>query len=925
MVGALASVPVLLALAAPIWQGRPSEAASPGSGTISTGATSLSWTGKTFTAATPVPDVCPASVDAANVLCDHFQLTVNVPASFYLGPQGGVEVSIAWPDNSNDFDLYIYDSNGNEVAHSAQGGTTSEQALVPLASGTYEVRVVPFTVINANYTGTATLTQGTTVTTTNATFNTSAQLAFGPATVVSAHFLGAEPQMSLERRIPGSQPGAIDPNRIFVDWPLSSRTQTGQLLRSTDGGETFRLLFDPTCAERNRPNCLTGGGGDTVNRVNLFDGSVYFVDQEEVVNEGLSSSTDHGDAFPAARQFALTNEVTAVDRQWVAPADDGTVAIGPRKVKAFLAYHLPGAGEYIQGIDQDGLPIPQPAPQLTLVSQSGPTRYDFSEGPGRGWLYQPYRDGGGYKVATAFGPNYQDPLSWTVNSITTDQPAIFPWLNLDNHGNAYATWVTGGVVYYSYSRIDDPQNDPQRGGTPGTVWSDKIRVSLPTVGSAVFPEVAAGDAGRIAIAYDGTTDYAGASDNAPDTAVWNTYAAVVTNALGENGLPEITTGVVNHRPIHIGSICTSGTTCTGDRSLLDMIDVGFDQDGRVAVVFTDNNSTFQMPNGPSGTRLGPFVHFAKEVSGPSLLAAKPTVRARVPGASVKDAAGDATWPNTASGVNLPSLDLLGASLSVERGDVVARMPLADASVAGMVRDLAAYNRAFTTTPPAARLQYVLRFSTGTDIYHLSMESTTDGSRRFFGGKLDASDQMTNGTSALGATYHADPQLFVSGSVEDNTLVLRVKASDLGFSGTVPVYSVTAFSMAGPGEPDDGVISLLNPEEEDSLIVNPMRTVDATQPFDAKLALRIIPTPTPTASPTLTASATARPSATPTPLTNAATTVAVVPTTIIATVAGGPAGTVVPPVETAAGGIVATVTGLLPTVTPPVSLPPAGLP
>src|ERR687887_460090 len=107
---------------------------------------------------------------------------------------------------------------------------------------------------------------------------------------------GGEPQTTLERRESWTPNGApVDPNRIFVDWPLSTRSNIGQLNRSLDGGDSFRLLFDPTCAARSRPNCATGGGGDTEEDVNLVNRHVLFSDQEALANEAYAASTDHGD------------------------------------------------------------------------------------------------------------------------------------------------------------------------------------------------------------------------------------------------------------------------------------------------------------------------------------------------------------------------------------------------------------------------------------------------------------------------------------------------------------------------------------------------------------------------------------------------------------------------------------------------------
>src|SRR5207237_9214158 len=254
---------------------------------------------------------------------------------------------------------------------------------------------------------------------------------------VSASFFGAEPQTTLERPIAGSQSGRVDPNRIFIDWPLSSRTGIGQLSRSLDGGDSFRLLYDRTCAQRSRPNCLTEGGGDTEDEVNLINGDLLFADQEAVANEALASSTDHGDTWPSTREFAVSNAGSGVDRQWLGWADRTIANTVGQPIEAFFSYHVPLAGVYVQGVTTAGLPVPQPFPQLLEVSQSGNLRVDNTNGPGRGWIYVPYRKGGGYYVATAAASGYQVPGNWTSNNVTADTPAIFPWLNLDAHGNAY--------------------------------------------------------------------------------------------------------------------------------------------------------------------------------------------------------------------------------------------------------------------------------------------------------------------------------------------------------------------------------------------------------------------------------------------------------------------------------------------------------
>ena len=713
-------------------------------------------------------------------------------------------------------------------------GTIQSELLIQVAA----VSLVTGNGINVYYDATSTPSNFKFIdvplpTTPTVAFDTTTSLAFAPSTTVSAHFLGAEPQTTIERTVATSQSTRINTNRIFVDWPLSTRTEIGQLSRSLDGGDSFRLLYDLTCAARSRPNCHTGGGGDTEDEVNLINGDVFFADQEAVANEALASSTDHGDTWP--REFAVTNAASGVDRQWLGWADPSLPNALGVPIEAFFSYHVPLVGVFVQGVTA-GTPVPQPVPQLLEVSQSGNLRVDNTNGPGRGWIYVPYRKGGGYFVASAQTSGYQLPQSWVSNNVTGDTPAIFPWLNLDAHGNLYAVWVTNGIVYLSVSPIDDSRNNPSVvGGRPATFWTPKVRVSLPAVGSAVFPAVTAGDAGRIAVTYMGSEDCTGVSDNCPNAAHWNTYAAIITDALGlarAGATTTIVSGKVNHRIDHRGQVCTSGTTCTGDRSLLDMIDLGVDQTGRVGVVFMDNNNGLAANPRTNSTKNGPFVEFAKVISGPSLLAptgtTPATISVSIPEGSRSAPAGDATWPNTALGTNLPALDLTGASVFTNNGDLVARMTLADTTRAGFASALAAYRAVPQVgTTQADRLQYVFRFSTGEDVFHLSMEYNLDGTFRFFGGQLGANDALSNGTSTLGAGYHTDAAFPVVGSIDSTGITLRSPLSAFGLAAGSRITGANAFSMAGPAE----AIELL--------ITNPMRTVDATPPFDATLTEQII--------------------------------------------------------------------------------------
>jgi hypothetical protein len=309
--------------------------------------------------------------------------------------------------------------------------------------------------------------------------------------------------------------------------------------------------------------------------------------------------------------------------------------------------------------------------------------------------------------------------------------------------------------------------------------------------------------------------------------------SVLTDALSiaRGGPTAILAGKVNHRVDHRGQVCTSGTTCSGDRSLLDMLDLGYDQAGRIGVVFMDNNNGLAAEPRTNPAKAGPFTQFAKEVAGPSLLAPTGTgtssISISIPQNGRTDASGDATWPNAAGAANLPSADLQGASVFVTGSDLVARIPLADATRGGMARDLTAYNAVVQSTPNADRLQYIFRFSTAEDVFHLSMEYNSDGTVRFFGGKLDANDSLSNGTAALGAVYNTDASYAVTGTLGGGALTLRAPLSAFGLAVGSSLTGAAAFAMAGPAEALDGTI------------LAPMRTVDATPPFDASLAVQAV--------------------------------------------------------------------------------------
>jgi hypothetical protein len=148
-------------LAAVVAASFPAEAASPAGGTLSKTKQTLTWSGATNVYAIPWPDPILFCTDAN---CDHFKLKVN------MGDGARIKVSIRASTSGleaaqvltgpNDYDLYVYDSNGNQVAESAGPSGREAATFTHRARNrnkTYDVTVSPWLVLpGATYKGTIT-------------------------------------------------------------------------------------------------------------------------------------------------------------------------------------------------------------------------------------------------------------------------------------------------------------------------------------------------------------------------------------------------------------------------------------------------------------------------------------------------------------------------------------------------------------------------------------------------------------------------------------------------------------------------------------------------------------------------------------------------------------------------------------------------
>lgn len=184
-----------------------------------------------------------------------------------------------------------------------------------------------------------------------------------------------------------------------------------------------------------------------------------------------------------------------------------------------------------------------------------------------------------------------------------------------------------GTVYLAWTGKDN-RTHLAHSKDHGATWSDPVVASPPGVGSTLWPTMAAGDDGRIGLAYVGTEETTKGAWAAPNETRWHLYYTYSLDASGTDPTFVTIRATNNDDPVQRGSICVQSDKCrSGNRNLLDFIDVTMDKEGRVYVAYADGCTTPQCLR-PDATWLDSrsrdgYVMVLRQ--GPSLLAEKGTL------------------------------------------------------------------------------------------------------------------------------------------------------------------------------------------------------------------------------------------------------------------------------------------------------------
>jgi hypothetical protein len=488
-----------------------------------------------------------------------------------------------------------------------------------------------------------------------------------------------------------------DGNTMFTDGPWGFSTTVSMAWKSSDGGVQWDLLHGDCPANPLRPFC-SRGGGDAEAELGTPQGSgqpqaLYYADLNGLDTISCAYSNDLGKNFTISGDNqgeacnVTSGNPSGTDRPWIAVCRVGQpCAHGATADQVYMVYDtgetLPGDDAALRSTDGghtwtsacdlcvrgNGLGS-RPGP--LLINQVTGTLYEFM-GTATGFEVNISCDGAStWQHVDVSGPS-------GTGSVPNENDFVVG--AIDSQGGIHVAYAAAlGTqpwrVYYSHTNGSSTPGgtctSPVLGGAAAD-YSAPIAINnnagsaAPGVHFAVMPAIAAGDPGRVDIAYYGTThpvDGTYAPDSAPGT--WFLHMAQTL----DGGLTWSDTQA-SETPMHVQSICFLGISCTGtgDRNLIDFFEVRPDPSGRAVIIFTDDNNT--QPGPPvAGFPGAGLISEVQQASGPGLFATVNSGVVSGPSSGlaqsldirneVTDPAGDAALPanQPATGSNVDAADL----------------------------------------------------------------------------------------------------------------------------------------------------------------------------------------------------------------------------------------------------------------------------
>lgn len=361
--------------------------------------------------------------------------------------------------------------------------------------------------------------------------------------------------------------GVAPDGTLYANGPgrNAAGVNSGAVYASTDGGATWEKIATPTLTPDFDPDLAVD-----------VDGTIWF----DTLWLGCSSAASSRDGGKTWTTSPLACVPPGGDRQYVIPTKGGTAYI--------YAHSLPTFYQSVAKTTDYG------RTWTPLGSAEGVGHHLLVNG-GSGWggggfwnaatdsVFLTYSWFEGDKWFPAFSVTRDGGRSWEVVKLENaggDRVGLSLVVGAaDEAGNVYLAWAEShqdgkDMAVYLASSMDD-----------GKTWSAPKRVDDGT-GSKVFPAIAAGAVGRVAVAYYEAEEAAYPSKVGKESG-WNVTLAWTADALSAG--PSWTRGALSNSTARHGAVCPDGTACQGNRQLLDYFALKAMPDGRVASVWTSTD------------------------------------------------------------------------------------------------------------------------------------------------------------------------------------------------------------------------------------------------------------------------------------------------------------------------------------------------
>jgi hypothetical protein len=683
-------------------------------------------------------------------------------------------------------------------------------------------------------------------------------LGFGAMTVLIASAASGAPAkptfgtpVVVNHWVPGFEPDvAVDTSpqtkgTLYSTWPNGFSTTISYAARSNDDGRSFHLIEGNLVGKPT--TCV--GGGDSELQVSPVDGNLYFADLQGLTNFSNSTSSDQGRTWKTSCYAVPT---PGVDRQWIALDTNGgtsSVGAGASDGRAYFTYdnivQNPNGNSLVMNESLDGVNygagcisagVPCPLPPAVISPSEGlPGNAVVDNTPGGAFqhtIYVAHNNAPGDSAVISYcrGPASGPKTAATVAAACTTPAGVPTAVNplwhdvamrpadpnvsvaafvvaaIDTAGNLYSTWVeyptqgntiTGtGAVKYSRS-IDG-----------GAHWSAPRQINPTELKTPVQPWIAAGDPGRVVIAYyaapQGKEGTSFGSDALTNTGTWQLY---LDQSLDSLGAAHFTHTTVSDHQVKFGNVSSQGLGGSSDRSLGDYMQVQVGTRGEAVLSYVDDTSAARNPDfsfgsGQTPSEAGGPTMIAMQTGGPSLYKKVGSLTGdnRRPYGKVTDPVGrgypDAFLSRLGSDTNGPlALDVSGVTITqADRDHLRVTMKTGDSQLSS--------NLGIPFSLGGTTADWIVRWAAPSyhksnghggylgdgDIFYVGMESTQGGAPKFFTGTTDSL------TTTHAKYFIYTPQTTVPGSINGDTISWTVPLSAVGTPAKGDsLFSVTAFT------------------------------------------------------------------------------------------------------------------------------------